>query len=60
KTVEVEGGMRGGDVSPIFSWVSEKMWRKGSVLTTDFVWGSSWGGEQQRVERLMLNTSKPT
>ncbi|WP_341509110.1 carboxypeptidase M32 [Photobacterium damselae subsp. damselae] len=35
KTVDVDGAIRSGDLSPIFNWLSEKIWSKGSLLTTD-------------------------
>jgi carboxypeptidase Taq len=34
KTVDVESAIASGDLSPIFSWLSENIWRKGSLLTT--------------------------
>ncbi len=34
KTVDVDGAIRGGDLTPIFTWLSENIWSKGSVLTT--------------------------
>ncbi|MTI13417.1 carboxypeptidase M32 [Sansalvadorimonas verongulae] len=34
-TVDVESAIRSGDLSPIFSWLSENIWSKGSLLTTD-------------------------
>lgn len=35
KTVDVEAAIVSRDLSPIFSWLSEKIWSKGSSLTTD-------------------------
>ncbi len=35
KTVDVDGAVCSGDLSPIFDWLSEKIWSKGSLLTTD-------------------------
>ncbi|MGL6172771.1 MAG: carboxypeptidase M32 [Vibrio sp.] len=35
KTVDVDGAIRRGDLSPIFTWLSENIWSKGSLLTTD-------------------------
>ncbi|MFC1236187.1 carboxypeptidase M32 [Vibrio sp. F74] len=35
KTVDVDSVIRSGDLSPIFSWLSENIWSKGSLLTTD-------------------------
>ncbi len=35
KTVDVDGAIRSGDLSPIFNWLSTKIWSKGSLLTTD-------------------------
>ncbi len=35
KTVNVDSAIRSGDLSPIFSWLSENIWSKGSLLTTD-------------------------
>ncbi len=35
KTVDIDGAIRSGDLSPIFNWLSEKIWSKGSLLTTD-------------------------
>jgi carboxypeptidase Taq len=35
ETVDVEAAIRSGDLTPIFSWLQENLWRKGSLLTTD-------------------------
>ncbi|WP_260258595.1 carboxypeptidase M32 [Vibrio intestinalis] len=35
KTVDVDGAIRSGDLSPIFSWLSNNIWSKGSLFTTD-------------------------
>ncbi|PFG56253.1 carboxypeptidase Taq [Vibrio sp. ES.051] len=35
KTVNVDAAICSGDLSPIFTWLSEKIWSKGSLLTTD-------------------------
>ncbi|TOM57710.1 carboxypeptidase M32 [Vibrio parahaemolyticus] len=35
KTVDVDGAIRSGDLSPIFNWLSERIWSKASLLTTD-------------------------
>ncbi|KIE20136.1 hypothetical protein SE23_14505 [Vibrio sinaloensis] len=35
KTVDVEGAIESGDLSPIFAWLSENIWSQGSILTTD-------------------------
>ena len=34
-TVDVDGAIRSGDLSPIFAWLEDKIWSKGSLLTTD-------------------------
>ncbi len=34
-TVDVDGAIRSGDLSPIFTWLSDNIWSKGSLLTTD-------------------------
>ncbi|MHA2938361.1 carboxypeptidase M32 [Vibrio sp. RC27] len=34
QTVDVEAAIQSGDLSPIFSWLSENIWSKGSTLTT--------------------------
>ncbi|RBM49675.1 carboxypeptidase M32 [Vibrio tarriae] len=35
KTVNVDGAIRSGDLSPIFTWLSENIWSKGSLFSTD-------------------------
>ncbi|OBT13181.1 hypothetical protein A9264_14545 [Vibrio sp. UCD-FRSSP16_10] len=35
KTVNVDGVIESGDLSPIFTWLSDNIWSKGSSLTTD-------------------------
>jgi carboxypeptidase Taq len=35
KTVDVESVVRSGDLSDIFTWLSENIWSQGSLLTTD-------------------------
>jgi carboxypeptidase Taq len=35
KTVDVDGTIRSGDLTPIFTWLSDNIWSKGSLLTTD-------------------------
>lgn len=35
QTVNVESAIQSGDLSPIFNWLSENIWSKGSLLTTD-------------------------
>ncbi|MDF4815529.1 carboxypeptidase M32, partial [Vibrio parahaemolyticus] len=35
KTVDVDGAIRSGNLSPIFNWLSANIWSKGSLLTTD-------------------------
>ena len=34
-TVDVDGAIRSGDLTPIFSWLSDNIWSQGSLLTTD-------------------------
>ncbi|EGU41288.1 thermostable carboxypeptidase 1 [Vibrio ichthyoenteri ATCC 700023] len=34
-TVDVDDAIRSGDLSPIFTWLSDNIWSKGSLLTTD-------------------------
>jgi carboxypeptidase Taq len=34
-SVDVDTVIRNGDLSPIFNWLSENIWSKGSLLTTD-------------------------
>nr|WP_061032648.1 carboxypeptidase M32 [Vibrio splendidus] len=35
KTVDVNTAIRSGDLTPIFNWLSDNIWSKGSLLTTD-------------------------
>ena len=35
QTIDVDSVMRSGDLSPIFTWLSDNIWSKGSLLTTD-------------------------
>ncbi len=35
QTVDVDGAIRSGDLSPIFTWLSDNIWSKGSLLSTD-------------------------
>lgn len=35
KNLDVDGAIHSGDLSPIFSWLAEHIWSKGSLLTTD-------------------------
>ncbi|MCL9776756.1 carboxypeptidase M32 [Vibrio methylphosphonaticus] len=35
KSVDVESAIRSGELSPIFTWLSDNVWCKGSLLTTD-------------------------
>lgn len=35
KSVDVEAAISSGDLSPIFAWLSENIWSKGSTLTTN-------------------------
>ncbi|MEZ8826927.1 carboxypeptidase M32 [Vibrio amylolyticus] len=35
KTVDVNGAIESGDLSPIFTWLGDNIWSKGSLLTTD-------------------------
>jgi len=35
QTVDVDGAIASGDLSPIFTWLEEKIWSNGSLLTTD-------------------------
>ncbi|WP_159654626.1 carboxypeptidase M32 [Vibrio atypicus] len=34
-TVDVDGAIQSSDLTPIFTWLSENIWSKGSLLTTD-------------------------
>ena len=35
KTVDVDSVIRSGDLTPIFTWLSDNIWSKGSLFTTD-------------------------
>ncbi len=35
KTVDVDSVIRSGNLSPIFTWLSDNIWSKGSLLSTD-------------------------
>ncbi|WP_117235379.1 carboxypeptidase M32 [Vibrio maerlii] len=35
QTVNVESAIQSGDLSPIFNWLGDNIWSKGSLLTTD-------------------------
>ncbi|WP_367988885.1 carboxypeptidase M32 [Vibrio sp. NTOU-M3] len=35
QTVDVDGAIHSGDLTPIFTWLSDNIWSKGSVFTTD-------------------------
>lgn len=35
KSVDVDTAIRSGDLSPIFNWLADNIWSKGSLLTTD-------------------------
>jgi carboxypeptidase Taq len=35
KTVDVDAAIRNADLTPIFNWLSENIWSKGSLFTTD-------------------------
>ena len=35
QTVDVDGAIQSGDLTPIFTWLSDNIWSKGSILTTD-------------------------
>ncbi|WGW01720.1 carboxypeptidase M32 [Vibrio sp. YMD68] len=43
QTVDVDSAIRSGDLSPIFAWLSENIWSKGSLLTTDELVKSATG-----------------
>lgn len=43
KTVDVDSVIRSGDLYPIFSWLSENIWSKGSLLMTDELVKSTTG-----------------
>lgn len=35
KTVDVDAAIQSGDLTPIFNWLSDNIWSKGCLLTTD-------------------------
>jgi carboxypeptidase Taq len=35
QTVDVDGAILSGDLSPIFTWLSDNIWSKGSLFSTD-------------------------
>ncbi len=35
QSVNVDGAIQSGDLSPIFTWLGDNIWSKGSLLTTD-------------------------
>lgn len=35
KKVDVDTAIQNGDLTPIFTWLSDNIWSKGSLLTTD-------------------------
>jgi carboxypeptidase Taq len=35
KTIDVDTAIRSGDLTPVFTWLSDNIWSKGSLLTTD-------------------------
>ncbi|OIQ26486.1 carboxypeptidase M32 [uncultured Vibrio sp.] len=35
QTVDVEGAIHSGDLTPIFTWLSDNIWSKGSLLSTN-------------------------
>ncbi|MEO0890628.1 MAG: carboxypeptidase M32, partial [Pseudomonadota bacterium] len=35
QTVDVDGAIRSGDLSPIFTWLSDNIWSKASLFSTD-------------------------
>ncbi|MGD8171339.1 carboxypeptidase M32 [Vibrio sp. TRT 21S02] len=35
QTVDVDGAIHSGDLTPIFTWLSDNIWSKGSVFATD-------------------------
>lgn len=43
KTVDVENTLRNGDLTPIFTWLSDNIWSNGSLMTTDELVTSSTG-----------------
>ena len=43
KTIDVDSVLDSGDLSPIFAWLSENIWSKGSLLTTNEILTSATG-----------------
>lgn len=43
QTVDVDKAIREGDLSPIFKWLHDNIWSKGSVLTTNELVSSATG-----------------
>ncbi|WP_281645856.1 carboxypeptidase M32 [Parendozoicomonas sp. Alg238-R29] len=35
QVIDVDGAILSGDLSPVFTWLSDNIWSKGSLLTTD-------------------------
>jgi len=35
QSVDVDSAIQSGDLTPIFTWLSDNIWSKGSLLTTD-------------------------
>ncbi|MGR5545601.1 carboxypeptidase M32 [Vibrio sp. PNB22_2_2] len=35
QSVDVDAAIRSGDLSPVFTWLADNIWSKGSLLTTD-------------------------
>ena len=35
QSVDVDGAIRDGNLTPIFTWLESNIWSKGSLLTTD-------------------------
>ncbi len=45
QTVDVDEAVKSGDLSPVFNWLSENIWSKGSLLTTNELVKSATGEE---------------
>ena len=43
QTVDVDQAIQSGDLSPIFNWLENNIWSKGSLLTTDELVKSATG-----------------
>ncbi|MEH0741748.1 carboxypeptidase M32 [Vibrio cholerae] len=43
KTVDVDEAIHSGDLTPIFTWLGDNIWNKGSLLTTDELVKSATG-----------------